>query len=164
MGWCLNLLSRASNPSSPFESTQSILPALPVALEKDEYAARFIFDKRNFINNGSEKGRVRPQAFKPECYQGNWETSVCRNTGVSEHRIWEISRTCRADKKALGRADVGISAVHAAGLTARAAPMLNYDEHAVVVGWHLTGEKDANMMLMVQLAAASDTRLVPLVE
>lgn len=146
-------------PSTPTEPEQSAFPALPDDLGKDEYIARFIFDKRH-LTKGDNPGQPRPQAFKPEYYQGNWELSVCRNTGLAEGRIWEISRTCRPGMVALARADVGMSAVHETQLMARYAEGA-YPEHAVVLGWPVSGEKDAQMMHMVALASASQGRFPP---
>jgi hypothetical protein len=119
-----------------------------------------VFQSRDLFKGGAQAGKPRPSAFRPELFQGNWELSVCRNTGVAEERIWEIGRTCRADKPAIARADVGMSAVHDTDLMARAAPG-TYPEHAVVLGWPLAVEKNAHMMQMVALAAAADARMAP---
>lgn len=156
----LSKLWTRSNPSTQLEP-ESVLPELPEALGGDEYVARYIFHPRYIYKTGEQAGRVKPQGFKPECYQGNWETSVCRTTGVSHSRIWEISRICRAPAAALARADVGMDAVHSAELMAQSVPIPHYDEHAVILGWPVNHEKDAHMMLMVKLATAADTLQAP---
>lgn len=137
-------------------ATESATPQLPPILGRDEYVARFIFDRRYIDKNGKAKS----QAFKPECYQGNWEASVCRNTGAGDDRIWEIARTCRPGQVGLARADVGMDAVHDAELMAKAAPG-SFEEHAVILGWPVSSSKDAQMMRQVKLAMAASTLLAP---
>lgn len=156
---CLRRLWKQSESSTHTEPQESISPSLPDEIGGDEYIARFVFDKRHLFK-AERAGQPRPAAFKPELYEECWELSVCRNTGLQEARIWEIGRTCRPDKKALARADVGMAAVHDLKLVARYAPG-SYPEHSVVLGWATSGDKDAHMMQMVELASAATGRLAP---
>jgi len=111
---CLSRWLKRSENSTPTEPPQSVLPGLPQEVGRDEYIARLIFHPRHLFK-GERAGQPKPTAFKPELYEGTWELSVCRNTGLQEARIWEIGRTCRADMKAVARADVGMAAVHEVG-------------------------------------------------
>jgi len=149
----LSRLWKLFGPSTPPDAPATVVPQLPEQLGGDEFVGRFIFSARHLMK-GAEAGRPKPQAFKPECFEGNWELSVCRNTGLSHGRLWEIAMTCRAPMEAIARADVGMDIVHSQQLMARYAAG-DYPEHSVVIGWSPTGEKDANMMQMVALAAAS---------
>lgn len=114
---CLDQLWKRSNHSTQPEAAESAFPQLPDELGRDEYAARFIFEPRHLMK-GAQAGRPKPQAFKPECFEGNWELSVCRNTGLHDERIWAIGRTCRPHRPAIARADLGMTDVHAVGLIA----------------------------------------------
>lgn len=166
----LGLFWRRSAPPSPTDlavsaeanatPAQVALP-LPDALAPDESVARFIFRDRDMYK-GDNAGKPKPAAFKPELWQERWELSVCRKTGVEDGRVWEIARTCRTDKAALARADVGMSAVHERQLTGLAVPT-EYPEHAVIVGWPDDTQKDAQLLHQQALARAAIGLLAPYV-
>jgi hypothetical protein len=166
MTQCLNRLSKrfeapsADTTTAATEPVASILPQLPSELGRDEYTARFIFKERDLFKGGEVAGRPKPTAFKPECFEGNWELSVCRNTGLQQTRIWEIARTCREGMRAIARADVGMDIAEDQQLMGRMA-VGAFPEHAVLVGWDPTGNKDAHMMQMVALANASHPSTPP---
>ncbi|WP_232076930.1 hypothetical protein [Variovorax sp. PBL-E5] len=122
---------------------------LPSTLSAHEIVARFIFEPR-YVDKRS--GRVKWQGFSPEQYNGTFETSVCRNTGLEETRIWELSQTCRHPKQACARADVAVHNVHKAELMAHAAPITDFDEHAVILGWDTGDDKSQRMMAATILA------------
>lgn len=164
----LSRLWNPSNNSTPEQSdsqlaAEEVPTRLPDALGADEYVARFVFQER-YIDK--KYGNVKWQGFMPELYQGVHETSVCRNTGVHDSRVWEISRTCRSDKQALARADVGVDIAHQAQLMAHAAPQPNYSEHAVILGWPsiVNEDKSAQMLAAQTLAAGAHTAVAPKLE
>lgn len=158
----LNRLWRPSNSSTPEQPEPQLElaePLLPAALGADEYVARFVFSERHI----DKKFRnVKWQGFMPMLYEGNFETSVCRNTGIQESRVWELSRVCRHPMQALARADVGIVVAHEALLMAQAAPQPNYAEHAVILGWPpITNDDKSPQMMAATLLATSAQTISP---
>lgn len=123
-------------------------------LEGDEIVARFAYD------TADTKGtNIRPGTFLPmfEAEYSRLETSVCRTKACPESRQWELAKL--RGKPARCKADVPVSVIAAQGLQCVAAPVKDYDEHAVILGW--PDDKDAQKAITLELRKASTRKLAP---
>ncbi|HWH82281.1 MAG TPA: hypothetical protein VNU71_08595 [Burkholderiaceae bacterium] len=121
--------------------------------------ARYVYESRNFFK---ETRKPKPGAFYPEFFQERWETSVCGRDGVSEERIWTLATTARPDKTLHGRFDFETAMAISEGLACEPAPMDNFEEHAVLIGWPDPGEtKEAWKLLAVRLGNRCNPMLAP---
>jgi len=75
---------------------------------------------------------------------------VCRRSLANLTRLWDLGRTVRADKVAVAASELSVLTLTKAGLQAAAAPVENYHEHAVVIGWP-HGEKHERMSIAAKL-------------
>lgn len=122
-----------------------------IIVSSEESATRFIYDADKIFQNGD----VKPGAFlpSPDKASGRLETSVCRLKDCSEERIWYLARTQRTDKTVKGRADLSVQAVVEVGLECIAAPVVDFPEHAVLLGW--PADKPACKAIALVLSKAS---------
>ncbi|WP_416760138.1 hypothetical protein ACNI65_24790 [Roseateles sp. So40a] len=100
--------------------------------EPPQQLARFVYASAN-VNK--QTLRPKPALFFPERFLDRLETSVCSRDEASDERVWHLGSTVRTDKTFYGRVDFATSAAMDAGLTCEAAPMENFNEHAVLLGW-----------------------------
>ncbi len=133
-----------------------------LVLISTEQVARFIYHKKDWHRATDSKQKPKPKIFLPMIEKGQWETSVCRISNISEQRVWEIANRTRSPLPALARADLSTSSIEEVGLRTHAAPdfEIDYPEHAVIVGWagavNIEDTKERRLMLAVSLASASD--------
>lgn len=139
------------------QSSQNKEDAL--TLSSKEGIARFLYDKSAWSKEPVLK--PKPKVFYPEFFEGQWETSVCRTSCISEQRIWEIAHKAREPRLALARAELIAGSVEGVGLSTVSAPDLerSYPEHAVIVGW--PDEKEKQMALAIQLVVSSSLVFAP---
>jgi hypothetical protein len=152
---CLSELLHWLKNSFPSKGSFAENKSLPLILTQDEYVARFIFNQRDLFQDGTPK----PKLFMPEKGSGEWETSVCRKTHVSENRMRELCGLIRDGLCALGWADLRVSIIRESKLTAKAAPepKNNYREHAVIIDWPIGEEAKARQKdLATNLAAQAN--------
>ncbi len=143
------------------EQSKNCSKELPKELASNEFVARFIFEKRNIYSDGKTP---KKNSFMPEFYKDELETSVCRNTNITEQRIWHLSQTVRHPLVALARADLAVAAILKYKLKANSAPQvnINYHEHSVIIGWQVGEENKAmRMHLAQQLASESKVFFYP---
>jgi hypothetical protein len=135
---------------------------LPELLTAGEYVARFSFHSRDLY---SDSKQAKPNLFMPENGIGVFETSVCRKTGVSEARIWELAKIVRRPKSPIARADLNVLVINENKLKAVAAPELElgYPEHAVIVGWP-EGEDEKALQKKLAIELANKATIIPLPE
>ncbi|MYM87714.1 hypothetical protein GTP91_11030 [Rugamonas sp. FT82W] len=128
-----------------------------IVVSNDEPATRFIYDSDKIFQNGS----VKPAAFlpTPDKTSGRLETSICRIKDCTEERIWHLAKTQRQDKTVKGRADHSVQSAHDAGLECIAAPVTDFPEHAVLLGW--PADKPACKVIAMMLSKASKGVLAP---
>lgn len=114
-------------------------------------AARFVFKPRDLTGEGKPK----PKAFAPELHPElvRLETSVCGMNGVQRERLWELGARIRPGLSAIAAAEVPVAEVVTVGLSCEAAPMPDFDEHGVIIGWDAEN-KARRMSDQQDLAAA----------
>lgn len=130
-------LWKALGISSPSKAREERLSA--------EEVARFIYHKKDWYRaTGETPAKAKPKIFLPELYESQWETSVCRTISISEQRIWLLANRARHPMPGLARANIHTNFVDNAGLYAKAAPdnERDYPEHAVIVGWPCTEDRE----------------------
>jgi hypothetical protein len=123
-------------------------------LDAGEIVARFAYD------SADRKGaNVRPGTFLPmfEPDYARLETSVCRTRDCPDDRQWQLALL--RGKPARCKADVPVAVILEQGLQCVAAPVANYDEHAVLLGW--PQEKEDQKVIAIALVKASSRVLAP---
>lgn len=88
-----------------------------------------------------------------------YETSVCGLHGLADGRLWEIGSEMRPDKNLIGAFEVAVSAVNNAGLSCQSAPVENYAEHGVIIGWK--SEKSEQLSQAQDLVANCPPMRIP---
>lgn len=127
------------------------MSARVAGVEVPSQLTRYVHESSKFFK---ETRKPRPAAFFPERHptDGRLETSVCGRDGVPADRIWLLGRRARPDKKLYGRFDFEAAVATAVGLQCEPAPMPDFDEHAVLLGWpDVVDAKEAWKLIAVQL-------------
>ena len=113
--------------------------------------ARFVFNVRHL----SKDGRPKAGAFSPEYYNGRFETSVCGLEGVGDERLWHLGATIRAQAKlsAVAALQVSTKSISFVGLVCEPAPIVDFPEHGVIIGW-ADGDDEKHKRIAKQQALA----------
>jgi hypothetical protein len=119
----------------------------PVA--EPEILARFILESSRFRKDNQT---VKPEAFMPHPYV---ELSVTRHLDTAEQELWKFGMDVATQRKKplYGRADIIAASVRQNSLNIHPDPLAENPFLANIKGW--PGEKSAQKMIALQLAAAS---------
>jgi hypothetical protein len=100
--------------------------------------------------------------FTPERHPdlGHFETSMCGMNDVTHARLWHLGATLRCPLSAIAALEIGVADIAGVGLRCDPAPMHEFAEHAVIVGWD-EESKDKRMQACIDLVAVAKGVLRP---
>lgn len=125
---------------------------------RDGVVARFLLEK-HFVPT---KALVKPRAFLPDLYNGEYTTSIIAADGLSDDDVWAIGREHVAaprEKRLYGHASLVVRDVLATGLVIRKAPEPP-PGHREMVGW--PAAKEDQISIAQELTKNATLKLIPL--